>query len=129
MKNILILLACCLMSVSSFGQSQAQMNVQADAAYRKADQELNRTYQQILKEYRTQNGLPAKPESRPETLDTVSRRRNESPLPRHQLAARIRQLLPRLLFQWVGRADQSPHQAASAVAHGHPGGRTCATAR
>jgi len=53
MKTILLLLACSLLSISSFGQSQAQMNQQADAAYRKADQELNRTYQQILKEYRT----------------------------------------------------------------------------
>lgn len=49
-----MLLACCLVSSSSFGQSQAQLNVQADAAYQKADQALNRTYQQILKEYRTQ---------------------------------------------------------------------------
>lgn len=54
MKTILFLLACCLISVSSFGQSQAAMNQQADAAYQKADQELNRTYQQIFKEYRTQ---------------------------------------------------------------------------
>jgi len=53
MKNILLLLVLCLVSVSSFGQSQAQMNQQADAAYRKADLELNRTYQQIFKEYRT----------------------------------------------------------------------------
>lgn len=54
MKNILLLFIGCLVSVSSFGQSQTQLNVQADAAYRKADQELNRTYQQIFKEYRTQ---------------------------------------------------------------------------
>ena len=44
----------CLVSLSSFGQSQAQMNTQADAACRKADQALNRTYQQIFKEYRAQ---------------------------------------------------------------------------
>jgi uncharacterized protein YecT (DUF1311 family) len=42
------------LSTSSFAQSQTQLNVQAEAAYQKADQELNRTYQQILKEYRTQ---------------------------------------------------------------------------
>ena len=53
MKSIFSLLVFCLVSVSSFGQSQAQMNQQADAAYRKADLELNRTYQQIFKEYRT----------------------------------------------------------------------------
>ena len=53
MKNLLLVLMCCFASISSFGQSQAQMNQQADAAYRKADLELNRTYQQILKEYRT----------------------------------------------------------------------------
>ena len=53
MKNLLPLLGCCLLSTSSFAQSQTQLNVQADAAYQKADQELNRTYQQILKEYRT----------------------------------------------------------------------------
>jgi len=57
MKTILLLFACCLLSVSSFGQSQAQMNQQADVAYRKADLELNRTYQQILKEYRTQTAF------------------------------------------------------------------------
>jgi uncharacterized protein YecT (DUF1311 family) len=57
MKTILLLLACCLLSVSSFAQSQTQLNVQADAAYRKADLELNRTYQQILKEYRTQTAF------------------------------------------------------------------------
>ena len=54
MKTILLLLGGCLLSVSSFGQSQGQLNQQADAAYRKADLELNRTYQQILREYRTQ---------------------------------------------------------------------------
>ena len=53
MKTILLLLAGGLLSLNSFGQSQAQLNVEADAAYRKADQELNRTYQQIFKEYRT----------------------------------------------------------------------------
>jgi uncharacterized protein YecT (DUF1311 family) len=42
------------MSISSFEQSQGQLNQQAAAAYRKADQELNRMYQQILKEYRAQ---------------------------------------------------------------------------
>ena len=57
MKTILLLLACSLFSISSFGQSQGQLNQQADAAYRKADQELNRTYQQILKEYRTKTAF------------------------------------------------------------------------
>lgn len=54
MKTILLLLACSLFSIRSFGQSQAAMNQEADAAYRKADLELNRTYQQIFKEYRAQ---------------------------------------------------------------------------
>ncbi|RZJ92899.1 MAG: DUF1311 domain-containing protein [Hymenobacter sp.] len=54
MKNILLLFVCCLVSISSFGQSQTQLNMQADAAYQKADKALNLTYQQILKEYRTQ---------------------------------------------------------------------------
>ena len=57
MKTLLLLLVCCLIGLSSFGQSQAQMNQQADVTYRKADQELNRTYQQILKEYRTQTAF------------------------------------------------------------------------
>ena len=57
MKTVLLLLVCSLMSINSFGQSQAAMNQQADAAYRKADQELNRTYQQIIKEYRTQTAF------------------------------------------------------------------------
>jgi uncharacterized protein YecT (DUF1311 family) len=52
MKTILLLLACSLASFSSFGQSQGQLNQEADATYRKADQELNRVYQQIFKEYR-----------------------------------------------------------------------------
>lgn len=54
MKTILLLLACSLFSIRGFGQSQAQMNQEADATYRKADQELNRVYQQIFKEYRAQ---------------------------------------------------------------------------
>ena len=54
MKAILILLVCCLISVSSYGQAQAQLNQDADVAYQKADRELNRVYQQIFKEYRTQ---------------------------------------------------------------------------
>jgi uncharacterized protein YecT (DUF1311 family) len=53
MKIILLLLVGSLLSLNSFGQSQAAMNQEADVAYRKADQELNRVYQQILKEYRT----------------------------------------------------------------------------
>lgn len=53
MKTILLLLVCSLASFSSFGQSQGQLNEEADAAYRKADQELNRVYQQIFKEYKT----------------------------------------------------------------------------
>lgn len=54
MKTLLLLLAGSLVSFASFGQPQAQLNQEADAAYRKADQELNRVYQQIFKEYRTQ---------------------------------------------------------------------------
>jgi uncharacterized protein YecT (DUF1311 family) len=54
MKTILLLLVCCLISVSSFGQAQAQLNQDADVAYQKADRELNRVYQQIFKEYRGQ---------------------------------------------------------------------------
>jgi uncharacterized protein YecT (DUF1311 family) len=57
MKTILLLLVGSFLSFSSFGQSQAQMNQEADAAYSKADQELNRTYQQILKEYRTETAF------------------------------------------------------------------------
>ncbi len=57
MKPILLLLACSLFSIRSFGQSQGQLNQDADAAYRKADQELNRVYQQILKEYRTKTAF------------------------------------------------------------------------
>jgi uncharacterized protein YecT (DUF1311 family) len=53
MKTIILLLVCSLCSIRSFGQSQGQLNQEADAAYRKADQELNRVYQQIFKEYRT----------------------------------------------------------------------------
>ena len=52
MKILLLLLIGGLLSFNSFGQSQAAMNQEADAAYRKADQELNRVYQQIFKEYR-----------------------------------------------------------------------------
>ena len=57
MKTILLLLIGSLLSFNSFGQSQAAMNQQADVAYQKADQELNRTYQQILKEYRTKTAF------------------------------------------------------------------------
>jgi uncharacterized protein YecT (DUF1311 family) len=57
MKTILLLLVGSFLSFNSFGQSQAQMNQEADAAYQKADQELNRTYQQILKEYRAETAF------------------------------------------------------------------------
>ena len=57
MKILLLLLIGGLLSFNSFGQSQAAMNQEADAAYRKADQELNRTYQQIFKEYRTKTAF------------------------------------------------------------------------
>ena len=46
-----LLLLLCLLSFGAFAQPQAALNTEADAAYQKADQELNRTYQQILKEY------------------------------------------------------------------------------
>ena len=57
MKTIFLLLIGNLLSFNSFGQSQAAMNQQADVAYQKADQELNRVYQQIFKEYRTQTAF------------------------------------------------------------------------
>ena len=57
MKTIFLLLIGSLLSFNSFGQSQAAMNQQADVAYQKADQELNRVYQQIFKEYRTQTAF------------------------------------------------------------------------
>ena len=51
MKHVFVLLLLSLSVGRCFGQSQTAMNMQADADYRKADKELNLTYQKILKEY------------------------------------------------------------------------------
>ncbi|QJD80387.1 lysozyme inhibitor LprI family protein [Spirosoma rhododendri] len=49
-----LLLAGLLLTASlSFAQTQGQLNATAYARYQKADQVLNRTYQAILKQYRT----------------------------------------------------------------------------
>lgn len=52
MKNLLILSFFFLMSNFGFGQTQLEINADANSDYQKADKELNSTYQKILKEYR-----------------------------------------------------------------------------
>lgn len=52
MKNLLILSFFLLISNYGFSQTQLEINVGANSDYRKADKELNSTYQKIIKEYR-----------------------------------------------------------------------------
>jgi uncharacterized protein YecT (DUF1311 family) len=52
MKIIFIAL-CCLVSISAFSQTQAEMNEEAFATYKKADKELNSVYKKILVEYKS----------------------------------------------------------------------------
>jgi uncharacterized protein YecT (DUF1311 family) len=51
MKKLLVLIIFTLLSVISYAQTQTEMNIQAAKSYDKADKELNRVYQQILKKY------------------------------------------------------------------------------
>ncbi|RNC85664.1 MAG: DUF1311 domain-containing protein [Balneola sp.] len=52
MQNLLaILFITFFCTVSSFGQTQTQMNKEAAEAYKIADAELNQVYQKILQEY------------------------------------------------------------------------------
>lgn len=53
MKHFLLLSALCFSAVVSFGQSQTEMNLSADKDLRKADRELNDTYQKVLSEYKS----------------------------------------------------------------------------
>ncbi|HLP10718.1 MAG TPA: lysozyme inhibitor LprI family protein [Flavobacteriales bacterium] len=51
MKKILLIAALCF-SGTCFSQSQAELNQQAHAAFKKADAELNSIYQKILTNYK-----------------------------------------------------------------------------
>jgi uncharacterized protein YecT (DUF1311 family) len=53
MKNFLILTSFFLISNFSIGQTQLEMNTEANTEYQKADKELNSTYKKLLKEYST----------------------------------------------------------------------------
>jgi uncharacterized protein YecT (DUF1311 family) len=50
MKKLLFALIMAL-PLAIFGQSQSEMNAQAAKNYKKADAELNKTYQQVMKKY------------------------------------------------------------------------------
>lgn len=43
----------CLSTFCCFAQTQTELNVKAANCYKKADQELNKVYQQIIKEYQS----------------------------------------------------------------------------
>lgn len=51
MKQITLTIFLFLSVLLSFGQTQLEMNQEADEAYKRADKELNMVYQKILKEY------------------------------------------------------------------------------
>lgn len=55
LKFILVLLPLLLIAggTASFAQTQLELNQRACAAYKKADTEMNRTYQRILSQYRS----------------------------------------------------------------------------
>jgi uncharacterized protein YecT (DUF1311 family) len=43
-----------ILHLTSYGQSQAELNLKANEEYKKVDKEMNSVYQQILKEYASQ---------------------------------------------------------------------------
>ncbi|SOE22311.1 Uncharacterized conserved protein YecT, DUF1311 family [Spirosomataceae bacterium TFI 002] len=51
MKNFLFTLIIALAGFQSFAQSQSQLNLDADAAYKKADIQLNKVYRDVLEKY------------------------------------------------------------------------------
>ena len=51
MKWLRVLLILVVSVQCSFGQTQSEMNSEAEAEYAKAQTEMNRVYQQILKDY------------------------------------------------------------------------------
>lgn len=51
MKKVLIILLLCLVSTYSFAQSQWDMTMESDRAYKKADKELGIVYKKILTKY------------------------------------------------------------------------------
>lgn len=53
MKNFLIFTSFFLTSNFCIGQTQLEINTEANTEYQKADKELNSTYKKILKEYST----------------------------------------------------------------------------
>lgn len=53
MKQIILLASLCFCSFISFSQTQSEINNDAMRSYLKADSQLNRTYQKILTEYKT----------------------------------------------------------------------------
>jgi uncharacterized protein YecT (DUF1311 family) len=52
MKWLYVLLILVVSVQCSFGQTQSEMNSEAEAVYAKAQTEMNRVYQQILKDYK-----------------------------------------------------------------------------
>ena len=53
MKNIIVILIFNLITVSSFSQTQLEINQNEDIKFKTADNELNITYKKILKEYKS----------------------------------------------------------------------------
>jgi len=52
MKKIFFLSICAIMHTFCFGQTQSEMNKQANVDLQNADQALNKVYQQILNQYK-----------------------------------------------------------------------------
>lgn len=57
MKKFLIFISFFLISNFCIGQTQLEINTEANTEYQKADKELNSTYKKILKEYSTDLGF------------------------------------------------------------------------
>lgn len=49
----ILLFVLCFVSMSAFSQTQAQINADAQEAYKKADKELNEVYKKILTDYQS----------------------------------------------------------------------------
>ncbi len=53
MRTFIITLVLCISANFSFAQTQLEMNTEAENSYLKADKELNSTYTEILKAYKS----------------------------------------------------------------------------
>lgn len=57
MKRVSVIVVCCFTIMFSFGQTQSDLNRNADKNFKDADAQLNYVYQKILSEYKSDNAF------------------------------------------------------------------------